>query len=134
MNADGTGLTKLVDRDAGGPAITRDGKTVLFSPYGSPGLYSVPLDGGPVRELSKLFVGSALDVSPDGRRLLFTSKPGFAILCELPDCTNVKELELKSPRWAPDGQGVAYINEADYGNLWEQPLGWRPVPRPDSFR
>ena len=128
VNTDGTGLIKLVDRDAGGPAITRDGKTVLFSPYGSPGLYSVPTDGGPVRELSKLFVGSAPDVSPDGRRLLFaSSKPGFSILCDLPDCTNVKELELKSSRWAPDGQGVAYINEQDHGNLWEQPLDGRPA-------
>jgi Tol biopolymer transport system component len=100
---------------------------VLFSPYGSPGLYSVPLDGGPVRELSKLFAGSAPDVSPDGRRLLFaSSKPGISILCDLPDCTNVKELELKSSRWAPDGQGVAYINEHNHGNLWEQPLDDRP--------
>jgi hypothetical protein len=49
-NPDGTGLVKLVERNAGGPAISSDGKTVFFSPYGSSGLFSVPLEGGPVRE------------------------------------------------------------------------------------
>jgi Tol biopolymer transport system component len=126
-NSDGSGSLKLVDRNAGGPAITPDGKTVLFSPFGSPGLYNVPLAGGPVRELSKLFVGTAPSVSPDGTRLLFaSSKPGISILCDLPDCTNSKELELKSSQWAPDGKGVAYINEQDHGNLWEQPLDGSP--------
>jgi len=101
---------------------------VLFSPFGAPGLYSVPLDGGPVRELSKLFVGNAPSVSPDGTRLLFaSSKPGISILCDLPDCTSPKELELKSSQWAPDGKGVAYINDEDHGNLWEQPLDGRPA-------
>jgi Tol biopolymer transport system component len=128
-NADGTGLVKLVERNAGGPAISPDGKTVFFSPYGSSGLFSVPLEGGPVRELSKHFVGSAPSVSPDGTRLLFASGnagAGIAVLCDLPDCSNSKELQLKSSQWAPDGQGVAYINEQDHGNLWEQPLDGRP--------
>jgi Tol biopolymer transport system component len=129
VNSDGSGRIKLVDRNAGGPAITADGQTALFSPFGSPGLYSVPMSGGPARELTKLFAGNAPSVSPDGTRLLFaSSKTGISILCDLPDCSNTKELELKSSRWAPDGQGVAYINEQDHGNLWEQPLDGR-APR-----
>ena len=127
-NADGTGLLKLVERNAGGPAVSPDGKTVFFSPYGSAGLFSVPLESGPVRELSKLFVASAPSVSPDGTRLLFASGnagAGIAVLCDLPYCTSSKELELKSAQWAPDGQGVAYINEQDHSNLWEQPLDGR---------
>jgi Tol biopolymer transport system component len=127
VNNDGTGLMKLVDRNAGGPTITPDGKAVLFSPFGSLGLYSVPIEGGTVRELTKLFVGGAPSVSPDGRRLLIAGgKPSVSILCDLPDCTNVTELELKSPKWAPDGRGVAYINDEDHGNLWEQPLDGGP--------
>ena len=51
-------------------------------------------------------------------------KPGVCILCDLPDLNDVKELELKSSKWAPDGQGVAYINEQDHGNL--QPLNGGP--------
>ena len=74
-------------------------------------------------------------MSPDGTRLLFASgKPGISILCDLPDCTNTKELELKSSQWAPDGQGVAYINEEDHGNLWEQPLDGRLRARSRIFR
>jgi Tol biopolymer transport system component len=127
VNNDGTGLMKLVDRNAAGPTITPDGKVVLFSPFGSPGLYSVSIEGGAVRELTKFFVAGAPSVSPDGRRLLIADgKPGVSILCDLPDCTNQKELELKSSKWAPDGRGVAYINDQDHGNLWEQPLDGGP--------
>ena len=127
VSSDGTGRVTLVESNAGGPAVTADGQTVLFSPFGTPGLYSVPITGGPVTELSKLFVGSAPSVSPDGRRLLFASdKPGIVILCDLPGCTSARELQLKSFQWAPDGQGVAYINEQDHRNLWEQPLDGRP--------
>jgi Tol biopolymer transport system component len=130
VNADGTGLTKLVDRNAAGPTITPDGKTVLFSPYGTPGLFSVPLAGGSVRQLTKSFVGQGPTVSPDGKRALFQSdKPGIYILCELPDCTNPRELELRSLQWNPDSTGVVYINEQDHKNLWKQPLdGGPPTP------
>jgi Tol biopolymer transport system component len=128
VNADGTGRVILVDRNAGGPTITPDGKTVLYSPYGSPGLYGVPLEGGAVREVSTRFVGAAPSISPDGTRVLFgSSKPGVSILCDLPVCTHAQELELKSAQWAPDGQGVAYINEQDHKNLWEQWLDGRPA-------
>jgi Tol biopolymer transport system component len=128
VNADGTGRTVLVERNAAGPAITPDGKTVLYSPYGSPGLYGVPLNGGPVHEVSKLSVATAPSVSPDGRRVLFgSSRPGMVILCDMPACTNTKELELKNWQWAPDGQGVAYVNEQDRRNLWEQPLDGSPA-------
>ncbi len=127
VNADGTGLVSLVDRNARGPAITPDGRTVLFSLFGVPGVYSVPLAGGAVHKLRDLWVGSSMAVSPDGRRLLFvSSKLTICTLCDLPDCTNVKQLVLKSWRWAPDSQGVAYINQQDGRNLWEQPLDGGP--------
>jgi Tol biopolymer transport system component len=72
-------------------------------------------------------VGSSVAVSPNGRRVLFvSSKPTICTLCDLPDCTNVKQLALKSWRWAPDSQGVAYINQQDGRNLWEQPLDGGP--------
>jgi Tol biopolymer transport system component len=45
----------------------------------------------------------------------------------MPACTNTKELELKNWQWAPDGQGVAYVNEQDRRNLWEQPLDGSPA-------
>ena len=62
------------------------------------------------------------------RRLLFaSSKLGSCILCDLPDCTNVEEIELRSAQWAPDGRGVAYISEQDHSNLWEQPLDGGPA-------
>jgi hypothetical protein len=134
IGRDGSGSVTLVARDAAGPGISPDGKTVFFSRIDAAGLYSVPLGGGPVTEVSKFFAAGAPSVSPDGRRLLFGSgKPGVAILCELPRCPNAVELELKSSQWAPDGQGVAYINDEDHGNLWEQPLDGRPPFRLTQF-
>jgi hypothetical protein len=69
-------------------------------------------------------------VSPDGRRILFQSEtPGTRTLCDLPDCTNARLLELRSGQWTPDSQGVAYINDQDHRNLWKQPLDGGP-PQP----
>jgi Tol biopolymer transport system component len=126
-NSDGTGLFELVPRNAGGAAVTPDGRTVLYSPWGSPGLFRVPIEGGPPRQLIDRFVGGEPIVSPDGQQILFKGgEPGTVILCRLPDCTHLKELKLKSAKWAPDGQGVAYVNEQDRGNLWEQFFDGRP--------
>jgi Tol biopolymer transport system component len=77
--------------------------------------------------LSKRYVKNGPTVSPDGHRLLFaTDSPGVVVLCDLPDCTNPKDLKLNGWKWAPDGRGVAYINEQDHRNLWEQPLDGTP--------
>ncbi len=128
MNADGTGSVKLVDQAFGGPAITPDGRTLLFSPPGTPGLYSMPVAGGPARRISGVYVNRGPWVSPDGRQLAFTiPEPGRTAVCDLPDCANMKTLELKGGQWAPDGKGIAYVNDDDHGNLWEQPLDGSPA-------
>jgi Tol biopolymer transport system component len=127
VNADGTGLTALVDRDAGAPSTTPDGRTVFFSPFGSPGLYTVSIDPGQPQKLFSGFVATIVTVSPDGTRALFGSRPGISVTCALPRCSDPKELKLKGSQWAPGGQGVAYINEQDSGNLWEESLDGRPA-------
>jgi hypothetical protein len=77
--------------------------------------------------LTNVFVGSSSSISPDGRRLLFASgKPGVQMLCDLPACTNMREVFVKSARWAPDGKGVVCVDEEDHANLWEQPLDGGP--------
>jgi Tol biopolymer transport system component len=121
VNADGSAPQVLVERNAGGPVITLDGKSVFYSPVSMPGLYSIPIDGGTPQQLANVTVGNTISLSPDGRRLLVQLfGPGLAMLCDLPNCTNTKQLPLKSSQWAPDGQGVAFINDEDHGNLWEQ--------------
>ena len=81
-----------------------------------------------MQPLSERAVGRYLSVSPDGTRVLFeTDKPGIVALCDLPDCTNLKDLSLESAYWAPDGAGVAYVK--DRTTIMEQPLDGSP-PRP----
>jgi len=72
-----------------------------------------------------------VDVSPDGRRLLFfTSKPQnqFAIVvCDLPNCANRIDVPLPpsfryvTTRFTPDGQGLAYV-DASGMNVWTRPF------------
>jgi Tol biopolymer transport system component/tRNA A-37 threonylcarbamoyl transferase component Bud32 len=128
VNADGSQLIKLVDRDAGLPALPPGGRVLFTRALG--GLYSVSLEGGTVRKLTDRIVTGAPQVSPDGTRLLFpTEKTRVVALCDLPDCTNITEVTVArggTPRWAPDGRGIAYIYPADHRNLWEQPFDGSP--------
>jgi Tol biopolymer transport system component len=129
-NIDGSSVTLLVDGDAQGGVILPDDRTVLFLSNRNGGLqtlWSVPLAGGPAREILHRFVSSSsLRPSPDGRRLLFGAavvdgRP-VNILCDLPDCTNPQDLPVRSGSWASDGRGVAYVDRADPKNIWVQPL------------
>jgi serine/threonine protein kinase/Tol biopolymer transport system component len=124
---DGSGRVALVDADSRSPRLTADGK-VLFARTTRPGLFSVPLGGGTVQELSKRVVLRDISVSPDGRRVLFgADKPGIVVLCDLPDCANPKDLLLRSAYWAPDGAGVAYVQDST--TIMEQPLDGGPPRR-----
>jgi Tol biopolymer transport system component len=110
------------------PRLAQHGKTVLFARRNKPGLYSVPLAGGTVQQLSDRAVGRTISVSPDGNRVLFeTDKTDIVALCDLPDCANLKELSLRSAFWAPDGAGVAFVKDST--TIMEQPLDGSP-PRP----
>jgi Tol biopolymer transport system component len=140
-NKDGTNIVKLVEKNAFGLTVTPDAKTVLFSPA-EPGLFTVPLQGGAVRKISNRLVTVTQRVSPDGKRVAFqTDTQGVGILCELPACSNSREIPLPPGdatwRWAPDGRGFAYINEADGRNLWEHPVDGgrdRPLTKLDDAR
>ena len=137
VNADGTGLTMLVQGSASNGVILPDDKTVLYhsSSSGIVSLWSVPLAGGPSRELLHRFVQArSLSVSPDGHRLKFVSgsvdgRP-VVLVCDLPDCTNPRDVAVP-PRglWTPDGRGFAFSDSTDPKNIWVQPIdGGAPHP------
>jgi Tol biopolymer transport system component len=136
VNADGSGLTQLVDGDATSAVIMRD-QTVLFlsNRSGDQTIWSVPIAGGSPREILHRFIArNTLRVSSDGSRLHFLA--GFAdgsektvpMMCDLPDCTNPRAANLtgRVARWTPDNQNVAY---ADQANVWVRPIaGGAPHP------
>jgi len=126
-----------------GGGVTRDQSSPPASPIAghtysptSQTVWSVPLSGGPAREILHRFVTSnSIRVSPDGSQLQFVA--GFSdgsqrptpMVCDLPDCTNPRELKVRAGRWTPDGQGVAYIDRSDLENVWVQPIAGGP-PHP----
>jgi eukaryotic-like serine/threonine-protein kinase len=145
-NIDGSGVKRLVDghADAGGLIVTADGKTLFFlskTPDGTQSLWSAPASGGPARDLVHRFVSSgSVTVSPDGRQLLFSASrptpasPTPRIMCDLPDCTNARQVSLRSGRWTPDGKGLAYLDDSeDPGNIRIQPINGGPAYSMTSF-
>ena len=137
VNADGTGLTMLVEGSASNGVILSDDKTVLYhsSRGGIASLWSVPLEGGPSRELlHRLVQAAGLSLSPDGRRLKFVSgavngRPAV-LVCDLPDCTNPRDVAVPpTGKWTPDGRGIAFRDNTDPKNIWVQPIdGGAPHP------
>ena len=130
VNADGSGLALLVDGDANYGVILPDDRTVLFLSKRNGGLqtlWSVPIGGGPAREVMHRFVSNgSVRAAPDGRRLLFGAGVVDGrlayITCELPDCTNPRDLPVPYGRWTPDGRGLGYVDRADPKNIWVQPI------------
>jgi Tol biopolymer transport system component len=71
-------------------------------------------------------------ISPDGRRVAFSSGTKdrhFTIVCDLPDCTNVREhsFSFALRRWTPDGRGFAYLDPNESANIWIQPIDGGPA-------
>ena len=134
-DADGRQARQLVAELVGNPIVTPDDQQVIFLSYQnaiqSP--WIVPLGGGEPRQIVDAWAASpTLNVSPDGRRLLFLgsdSQNRFRfVVCELPSCANRRDFALpanfRSPftRWTPDGEGIAYL-ESSAMNIWSLPLG-----------
>ena len=137
MNADGSGRATLVDRDAVGPSLTPDGRTVFFVRRGKAGgLMTVSVQGGTPRQVSEQLLLTQAKVSPAGDRLAFIVDGSEVVrVCDLPDCRNQRTLEIPTGgltrefEWAPGGAGLAYSLNTDRQNLWVRPLdGGSPMP------
>jgi len=140
-DADGRHSVQLIPGSAGYLQITRDDRSVLFLSTRS-GLQSpwiVPVDGGRPVKVADVFAGAGtVDVSPDGKSLMFgtTGVSGNFqfVTCELPTCATRRFLSvpetstLRRSRWTPDGSGIADIL-APGSNIWIVPWdGSSPHP------
>jgi len=130
VSLDGTHPTKLTDTRGGPIALTPDGAVALFA--AGYHLWSVPVAGGAAREISSRSTMSRPVVSPDGRRVAFFSGVigrRYSIICDLPDCTRVREQPFLFPpaAWTPDGHGFAYLNPQQPANIWVQPIDGGPA-------
>jgi Tol biopolymer transport system component len=116
------------------PIVSPDDQHVVFiSPKtGLQSPWIIPINGGEPKQIVNAFAGvNSVDISPDGRRILFfTSDPQnqFRVaVCDLPDCTNRMNLPVPprfryvTTRFTPDGQGFAYVDSSGM-NVWVQPF------------
>jgi len=137
-DADGRRRVQLASGSASYLQVTRDDRSVLFLSTRS-GLQSpwmVSIDGGSPVQVANLFAGAgSVDVSPDGKSLMFgtTGSGGNFqfVMCELPTCVTRRVLAvpptstLRRYRWTPDSRGIADIL-APGSNIWIVPLDGSP--------
>jgi Tol biopolymer transport system component len=131
-DAEGRQPVHLVTGDAILPIVTPDDRNVIFlsSRSGLQSPWMVPIDGGMPTQIVNMFAGAfSLDVSPDGKSLVFGTTDAqnryTSVVCDLPACTGRRSLAAAPPgrlRWTADGKAIAYISSVTPSNVWLQPL------------
>jgi len=139
MNLDGMNQIQLTSGSAKTyPAVTPDGKWVLYNSTDNWHLWKVSIDGGEPLQLTD-FVANTPSVSPDGKMIACIgrdeSKRRLLIL-PVEGGAPVREVEFwgwaSRIQWTNDGQGVIYVGERKggkaiikqslNGSLTEEPL------------
>ncbi len=116
MNADGKNQTQLTTNSGTNPWWFPDGKRIAFEPENRGGLWSVKIEGGKEKQFYKFNedVGE-VRLSPDGTRLVFTSKrSGTLNIWVVPiEGGEPKQLTFDIGvgghlAWSPDGKWIAF--------------------------
>ena len=132
-DGDGNRPTLLIAGEAWNPVVTPDSRSIVFlsSRTGLQSAWIVSADGGQPRQVVDMFVAAAgIDISPDGKLIVFPSRPvesnrPVVVVCELADCRNpriIPGVASSRFRWMPDGRALAYIDAETRMNLWMIPL------------
>ncbi len=120
---------------SGVPSWSRRGTTFFCHDDTKPAILEVDLDGNVVRSFPA--PGQALDISPDGRNIVYlnydrTQPPALKVL-SLADGASREILRLAPPRtqigneqtvrWTPDGRNVVFVGtlDGDHG-MWVVPI------------
>ena len=131
MNRDGTNAVQLTTEGGTYPSVSTDGQWVYYtnSRDGHTGVWRVPLAGGtPERIVDALAYKAA--VSPDGKLIAYAqedpqSKQDQIVVKSIAGGTvkvfNNTAIGYGNLRWAPDGQGLLFI-ESKTGDLELLPL------------
>jgi serine/threonine protein kinase/Tol biopolymer transport system component len=119
---------RLDDGAVSSPVVTPDGQAVVYlqTHDGVRSPWIASLSSGTTTPRQVLAApASALDVSPDSQRLvvriLADGEAAALVVCDIANCKPSAPLPVRfgltTPRWTPDGMGIAYVDEA-LGNIW----------------
>jgi Tol biopolymer transport system component/heme/copper-type cytochrome/quinol oxidase subunit 2 len=127
MDADGGNPYRVTDESVSfvaNPTWSPDGRSIAFESVGErdPAIFVVNLSGGDAQQVSRSNSESTEpDWSPDGSRIAYTGLDDnsvFQIFTMSPNGGNSTQLsidregDVRLPRWSPDGQYLAFVNEA----------------------
>jgi Tol biopolymer transport system component len=144
MDTDGTNLKQLTPADEYPPAVSPDGRWVIFT-RGESGklvLMKIAREGGSAVQLTD-YNASEPSVSPDGKWIAcryFPSQDQPVTLAVIPfeGGQPAKVFTLHGTvggginfgvpfLWTPDGRSISYVNSINgVGNIWEQPVAGGP--------
>lgn len=147
MNLDGSDLKQLTN--GGGelaPAVTPDGRWVVFNNIPDNRIWKVSIDGGdPVRISDKLAGQPA--ISPDGKLIACRYReavlqPFQLGIISLETGQTVKAIDLPATsltgaglQWATDGRSVMYSDTRNgISNIWSQPIDGSPAKQLTNFK
>lgn len=148
----------LLDRESGSlrqltsgqgevaPALSPDGKTLIYRRVEAPGLWKVSTAGGAAEKFTSAHYGDAV-FSPDGQTIAFSfsdekagRRPRFGVMSATGG-DPLKIFDFAVPeggtqlQFTPDGSALSY--SADQGGVtqvWRQPLDGGPPARLTQFR
>ncbi|PYT01607.1 MAG: hypothetical protein DMF63_01815 [Acidobacteria bacterium] len=135
MDADGDNPVQLT-RDGGfSPAISPDGRTIVYTNYSPTEMFwRVPMDGGPAEQFSTIRSVGDVSFAPDGKQMAFSywdkaaKQPFQTCVADLAAAVPEKcfGISRSFPRWAADSRAFYYLDHGFLG-IWKQPLDGEPT-------
>jgi TolB protein len=132
MDSDGNNQKQLTNGIAEiSPAISPDGRWIVYQDVSDPGLWKISIDGGAPAQLTNKLATQAA-ISPDGKLVACRYReqdlsPFGLGLIDFTSGQTVKVIDMPANdnnfAWSADGRSVLFVQRrSGVSNLWSQPI------------